>query len=222
MRSLSNATKPRTRRGGPRPGKDAAHTREAIFCAAAEAFSRHGFAGVTVDDIAQAAGVNKAMIYYHFTDKLGLYREIVREMLRAAQERVVAIAGSTEPAETKIAQWVEVFVRLSEERPYMPPLMLRELAEGAPHLDPETLGLIRVLIEAFKRILADGRTSGAFREVNPMLAYITLLAPLMFNAARERAAAERRDHDWPMFAVIPHAEVIRHMQQVGLRMLQHD
>jgi TetR/AcrR family transcriptional regulator len=218
----SKSPSPRARRGGPRPGKDPALTREAIFRAAAEAFSRHGFSGVTVDDIARAAAVNKAMIYYHFTDKLGLYREIVREMLRAAQARVVAIAESTEPAETKIARWVEVFVALSEERPYMPPLMLRELAEGAPHLDPETLGLIGALLGAFKRILADGQASGAFREVNPMLAYITLLAPLMFNAARERAAAARHDHDWPMFAVIPHADVIRHMQQVALRMLQHD
>jgi hypothetical protein len=104
----------------------------------------------------------------------------------------------------------------------MPPLMLRELSEGAPHLDDETLELIRRLVQSFARILSDGQQSGVFRRVNPILAYITLLAPLLFNAARERAAAQRGHHDFPMFVNIPHAELIRHMQQVGLRMLQHD
>jgi AcrR family transcriptional regulator len=219
---MASARTPRIRRGGPRRGTDSAETRRAIFAAAAEAFSRHGFDSVVVDDIARAAGVNKAMIYYHFKDKLALYREIVREMLRSAGERVTAIADGPDPAERKIATWVETFVALGEERPYMPPLMLRELAEGAPNLDDETLSLIRSLVGAFARILAEGHTSGAFRPVNPMLAYITLLAPLMFNAARERAAAQRGHSDFPMFVNIPHAELIRHMQQVGLRMLQND
>jgi AcrR family transcriptional regulator len=197
-------------------------TRQAIFAAAAEAFSRKGFNGVAVDDIAKAAGVNKAMIYYHFEDKLALYREIVREILRSAGARVTAIADSSDSPEDKIARWVETFVALGEERPYLPPIMLRELAEGTPHLDDETLSLIRNLIAAFGRILVEGQSSGVFRPVHPMLAYITLLAPLMFNAARERAAAGRRPNDFPMFVSISHAEVIRHMRQVGLRMLQID
>ena len=37
-------------------------------------FAARGFDGVSVDDIARDAGVNKAMIYYHFADKLALYR----------------------------------------------------------------------------------------------------------------------------------------------------
>jgi len=210
------------RRGGPRPGADSTSTRQAIFAAAAEAFSRYGFNGVGVDDIAKAAGVNKAMIYYHFDDKLALYREIVRDSLRAFGAAVSAIVDSPEPAEQKITQWVATFVAISEERPFLPPLILRELAEGVPHLDPDTLALIRNLIAAFGCILAEGQRTGAFRPVNPMLAYITLLAPLMFNAARERAAAHHESSDFPMFVTISHAELIRHMQQVALRMLQKD
>jgi TetR/AcrR family transcriptional regulator len=217
-----NTLEKRRRRGGPRRGIDSAATRQAIFAAGAEAFSRHGFNGVVVDDIARAAGVNKAMIYYHFEDKLALYREIVRDMLRSAGASVVAIADSTQLPERKIAQWIETFVALSEERPYFPPLMMRELAEGAPHLDHGTFALIRNLIGAFGRILAEGQQTGVFRPVNPILAYITLLAPLMFNAARERAAGQPGRGDLPMFVTVSHAELIRHMQQVALRMLQKD
>ena len=67
----------------PRPARAPGVSREAVFAAAAELFSARGFDGVGVDDIAHAAGVNKAMIYYHFADKLALYREVVRDMLRS-------------------------------------------------------------------------------------------------------------------------------------------
>jgi AcrR family transcriptional regulator len=207
------------RRGGPRPGIDSAATRRAIFAAGAEAFSRYGFSGIGVDDIAHQAGVNKAMIYYHFGDKLTLYREIVRDMLRHVGDTVSAIAASHATPAQKIARWVEAFVALSEERPYFPPLMMRELAEGAPHLDRDTFMLIRNVISAFARILVEGERRRVFRPVNPILAYITLLAPLMFNAARERAAAQAGRDGLPMFVEVSHAELTSHMQQVALRML---
>lgn len=210
------------RRGGPRPGADSAATRAAIVSAAAEAFSRRGFDGVVVDAIAGDAGVNKAMIYYHFADKLALYREIVRDMLRHAGETVTAIADSADAPDTKIRRWIEAFVALGEERPYFPPLMMREIAEGAPHLDRDTFALMRTVIGAFGRILAEGQQRGLFRPVHPILAYITLLAPLMFNAARERAAAQPGRGDLPMFVEVSHADLTRHMQQVALRMLQKD
>ena len=89
----------RARKGGPRAGADPGATRAALFRASADVFSRRGFDGVTVDDIAAAAGVNKAMIYYHFADKLTLYRHIVCEMLDEAGARVSAIVASRPPAE---------------------------------------------------------------------------------------------------------------------------
>jgi len=210
----------RVRRGGPRPLTQPGDTRAAIFHAAAEAFSRRGFDGVVVDRIARTARVNKAMIYYHFTDKLALYREIVRDMLRHAGASVSAIADSRATPEAKINTWIETFVALSEERPYFPPLMMREIAEGAPHLDHETLAMMKTVLAAFRRIITEGQRRGVFRAVNPILAYITLLAPLMFNAARERAASEPGREDLPMFVEVPHAELTRHMQQVALRMLR--
>src|SRR5687767_8651451 len=106
------------RRGGPRPGVDAGATRSAVFAAAADAFSRRGFDGVGVDEIAQAAGVNKAMIYYHFEDKLALYREIVCEMLRDAGTRVTAIASEPVSPADKLSSFIATFVELADARPY--------------------------------------------------------------------------------------------------------
>jgi TetR/AcrR family transcriptional regulator len=210
------------RRGGPRPGGEPAATRPAIFAAAADAFSRRGFDGVVVDDIARAARVNKAMIYYHFDDKLGLYREIVREMLREAGARMTAIAADTGAADGKLARFVAEFVALADGRPYFPTLMMREIAEGALHLDAGTIALMRDVFLAFSRILTEGQQRGIFRQVQPVLAYMTIIGPVLLNAARERAAAQPGRQQLPMFARVPHADLTRHMQDVARRMLRKD
>jgi len=210
------------RRGGPRPGADPEKTRRAIFAAAADLFSRRGFDGVVVDDIARAARVNKAMLYYHFEDKLGLYREIVQEMLRDAGERMTAIAGGSGSPDARLARFIAEFVALADGRPYFPTLMLREIAEGALHLDANTLALMRVVFLAFGRILSEGQQRGVFRPVQPVLAYMTVLGPVLLNAARERAAAQPGRQQLPMFVRVPHGDLTRHMQDVAKRMLQKD
>ena len=211
---------PSTRRGGPRPGADASATRAAVFAAAADAFSRRGFNGVTVDDIARAARVNKAMIYYHFSDKLALYRAIVCEMLDEAGARVSRLAAEPLSPSATLEAFIARFITLADSRPYFPPLMLREIAEGALHLDTEILMRMRNVFLAFARVLAEGQQAGTFREVNPVLAYMSVLGPVLLNAARERAAEQPGRDQLPMFAQVPHDELTRHMQHVALQMLK--
>jgi AcrR family transcriptional regulator len=205
-------------RSGPRrtPLRD---TRNDIFLAAAELFSARGFDGVGVDDIAHVARLNKAMIYYHFEDKLALYREVVRDMLRSVGTLVADIADQPLPPADRLTTFIASMVRLADDRPWFPPLMLREISEGAPRLDPETLALMKTVFLAFHRILADGQKAGVFRTINPILAYLSVIGPLLLNAARERAAARPGRIDLPMFATVPHAELITHLQQAALRLL---
>jgi hypothetical protein len=48
---------------------------------------------------------------------------------------------------------------------------------------------------------------------------MSILGPLLLNAARERAAAAPGRIELPMFAEVPHRELIAHMQQAALRLL---
>lgn len=224
---MSTAESSKPRRPGPRASRagraDQPHgTRGDVFLAAAHAFSTHGYDGVSVDEIAKEANVNKAMIYYHFSDKLTLYREVVRDMLRDAGGQVTAIAEETGPADERLARFIETFVNLKDARPWMPTLMLREMAEGAPHLDLETLGLMRGVFASFSRIVADGQQQGLFGSVHPVLGYLSVLGPLLLNAARERSAAEPGRKDLPMFVEVSREDLVRHLQQIALRMLAKD
>lgn len=196
-------------------------TRDAIFAAAAKLFSSRGFDGVSMDDLAAAAGVNKAMIYYHFADKLALYRSVVGEGLQAMSETVSALAGSSFAPPDKLDAFIEAFVRMTETRPWMPAMMLREIAEGAPRLDPATMNHMRGVIGSFAAILTQGQQLGVFREAHPILAYESVVGPIIINAARERVAAQtsRQYQDFPMLVEISHQDVIHHVQHTARKML---
>ena len=199
----------------------AVSTRDAVFDSAATQFAKAGFDGVSVDDIARDAGVNKAMIYYHFADKIALYRAVLADGLSRMGAIVHAIASSTDPPATKLDRFIDAFVRMTETRPWMPALMLREIAEGAPRLDSETMAHMRVVIMSFAAILKQGQDSGVFRNVHPILAYESVIGPIIINAARERVAAQpsRKNNDFPMLVAISHDEVIAHGQETARRML---
>ena len=96
------------------------------------------------------------MIYYHFADKLALYRAVVAEGLSTMGETVGAIASATDLPAAKLDRFIEAFVRMTETRPWMPAMMLREIAEGAPRLDADTMSHMRVVITSFAAILAAG------------------------------------------------------------------
>lgn len=201
----------------PRPAPPDSRTR--VFAAAADLFADRGFDGVGVDDIASASGLNKAMLYYHFDDKLALYRAIVVEMLDAVSEQVAVIAAEPVPADQRLTAFVRLFVDQAAERPWLPPLMLREMAEGAPRLDIQTFSRMRTVFTNFARILDDGHREGRFRRINPVLAYMSIIAPVLLNGARERAGAAPGRQDYPMFVQVPRADILAHMQQGALRLL---
>lgn len=225
MSDIYSPLLPPTLRPGPRSsGSDdkTGGTRGDVFLAAAHAFSLHGYDGVTVDAIARAARVNKAMIYYHFKDKLTMYREIVRDMLRDALPELSAIAADPGAADARLERFIATFVSLKEARPWLPTLMLREMADGAPHLDPETLGMMRGVFLAFNRIVTDGHEQGRFRQVHPVLGYLSTIGPLLLNSARERAAVQHASGNLPMFVEIAREDLVSHLQQAALRMLAKD
>lgn len=154
-------------------------SRARILAAAREAFAAGGFAGAGVDRIARRARVNKALIYYYFRDKQTLYTTVLGEMFDAlgARMREAAAAGA-DPFHT-VDQFVAALIAFVDERPYLPRIMLRELAAGGAHLDTATLTAMRGLMQIVAGVIQDGIAAGAFRGVDPVLTYFTLVGPVI-------------------------------------------
>ena len=197
----------------------AAGTRDAILAAAATEFAAHGFAGASVDAIAARSRFNKAMIYYHFENKLGLYVEILRDGFRNVGGRTAALADSDLTPAAKIEGFIDTFNDMAATRPYMPAMMMREIAEGAVRLDGDTLGLMARIFENLRRILEEGASAGVFRPADPVLTYFTLVSPVIFFRAAtpiREALARQRTVD---FKQVDPAAFVAHLKSVVLTVL---
>jgi len=63
--------------------------REQVLGAASSAFAARGFAATSLDDVADAAGISRAILYRHFESKVDLYRAV----LDRARRRLAAVVG---------------------------------------------------------------------------------------------------------------------------------
>src|SRR5262245_3215949 len=101
MRSAATTTQGRP---GRRPG--ATETRQALLAAGTELFAERGYEGVPVWAIAQKAGVNKAMISYHFGGKRKLYLAILQETFSEIVAGVEKLADSPRPAPEALREMI--------------------------------------------------------------------------------------------------------------------
>ena len=108
---------PAAKRGRPPKAKaeGLADTRDLILDAAEDLFSKHGFYGVTIREVAREAGVDTALVHYYFGAKRGLFDAV---FLRRAEvwnnERVDAInryARDAEPGGMTLEGLFEAFLR---------------------------------------------------------------------------------------------------------------
>lgn len=81
-------------------------TRGRLIDAAGEMFAELGFHHTTVRQICERAGANIAAVNYHFRDKTGLYTEVVRQSMRAAQLDAVHAAFDQNAPPEKILRAV--------------------------------------------------------------------------------------------------------------------
>src|SRR5262245_35055014 len=114
--------------------RNSERTRDALIEAAARQFAERGFDGVRVEQIARAAGVNKAMISYHFGGKRGLYRAILRETFDRFNERLASLTDADRPAVERVREFAAAFAAVAAERPALPAMLLREALSGGAHL----------------------------------------------------------------------------------------
>lgn len=103
-------------------------TRQRILDAALKEFAHHGLAGARVDRIARSAGVNKAMIYYHFSSKENLYRETLGEMYGTVMKSISEFAGEHETLEQLLTAISDYYYHLMTEHVEFRQVLLRELA----------------------------------------------------------------------------------------------
>lgn len=102
-------------------------TEQKILDAAHRVFVRHGTAGARMQEIADEAGVNKALLHYYFRSKDRLAGAVFERVARGLFPPLIQILESDLSIEEKVPRVVEHYLTTLADTPYLPGYILCEL-----------------------------------------------------------------------------------------------
>jgi TetR/AcrR family transcriptional regulator len=192
MRNIAQATNDLTIRRRAIRHSPAGRKPETVrrICAAAEqAFAEQGLAGARTDEIAQAAGVNKALLYYYFHSKDELYAAVLEGLFLQQQAAIAAARQHASPLRAaspnrqELIGYVNGAIDFVAAHPNFPKLIQRETMNRSAqvrHL------MRRFWLPTYQRLEAAirrGIKSGEFRAVDPQHAVFSIIAMTVFYFA---------------------------------------
>lgn len=89
----------------------AAERRRQLLDVALHTFGEHGFHDTSMNDVAEAAGVTKPVLYQHFTSKKALYRELVDDLGAGLEGAIVAAVAEAEGPRQQVEAGFRAYFR---------------------------------------------------------------------------------------------------------------
>jgi TetR/AcrR family transcriptional regulator len=105
-----------------------AQTERLIKDKAKQLFFQKGFLNATTQEIADEAGVNRALIHYYFRSRDQMLDILLDETLREKKGRVTSILNSDVPFREKIANYIDMIVDYGIKYPYLDNFLISEMA----------------------------------------------------------------------------------------------
>jgi TetR/AcrR family transcriptional regulator len=160
-------------------GDRSAETRARILDAALREFSALGMAGARMDQIAAAAGVNKALLYYHFDSKENLYVAVVEMISAKIRDRSMSVfLREATPGERLLRTALDHFDRIlaqGEFQRLMQQEMMRQHQGEAGALPIVVKRVFAPLQAMYDAMVREGIASGELIDVDPMQIHLAVL-----------------------------------------------
>jgi AcrR family transcriptional regulator len=162
-----------------------------ILEAAHRVFLRRGSAGARTQEIADEAGVNKALLHYYFRTKERLAAAVFRRAATRLLPPVIASLASDDDLETKITRVIDIELDVLLEHPYLPGYIISELTHQPGRAKELIAALTGVAIDDLAPRLFDslGRQirervrEGKMRPITPDQFLLNLLSLCIFPFA---------------------------------------
>ncbi|MCE9601348.1 MAG: TetR/AcrR family transcriptional regulator [Gemmatimonadetes bacterium] len=178
------------------PSKAAARKRDGeterrILDAARTVFIRRGSGGARMQEIAEEAGVNQALLHYYFGTKEGLALAVFRESAARLFPGILRILASDAPIEARVEQVVHHYIDTLRAHPFLPGFVLGEMNFNPERMvalasEMASLGVPdapRRALDALGRDLAKRAARGDFRKVTADQFMVNLASLCVFPFA---------------------------------------
>lgn len=136
-----------------------------ILAAAERTFSRSGFKGTTMAQIAEEAGLPKANLHYYFGNKQNLYRHVLDRILHDWLSPMDDITPDADP-KTALAAYIRHKMRMTFERPDASKLFANELLHGAEIIHELLRTELKSLVEEKSKVIDSWIAAGKMKPVD--------------------------------------------------------
>jgi TetR/AcrR family transcriptional regulator len=135
-------------------------TDERIYEAARDVFHERGFDGARMQEIANRAGINKALLHYYYRSKDLLFEKVYQAAAKKLMPNIVLTLRSDAPLPSKVEQFVSGYIDTLRDNPYMPGFILHELNRNPDRLKNFLPKMVEQLIGPFMKEIASEIASG--------------------------------------------------------------
>jgi AcrR family transcriptional regulator len=150
--------------------------RQQILSTAKNLFIQQGYHGLSMRQIAEALGVSKAALYYHFRDKEELLLAILDSSLDEMEAELQRIQLEQKEARQRIRAMVEMILLQPAEQRAVIRLSSQEMAQlSLPARRAFDRAYHQKFIDRIRKIFSEGMQSGELRPVDPTVAAWALL-----------------------------------------------
>ncbi len=140
--------------------------RAAILEAALEVFSKAGFRGATLDQIASAAGLSKPNLLYYYASKEAIHSELLAGLMQNWLEPLEAVNAQGDPVE-EIIGYVLRKLEMARSLPRESRLFANEIVQGAPRILGEISGPLKTLVDQKAKVIQGWSDAGKIAKTDP-------------------------------------------------------
>jgi TetR/AcrR family transcriptional regulator len=160
-------------------------TEEKIFNAARIVFQKKGFAGARMQEIADEAGINKAMLHYCFKNKQLLFEAVFMNAFGQLAPQINAIFNSDETVFDKIRKFTHSYISFVIDNPYLPQFVIQEMNNNPEFvmsfLNHENRPDPKLLISQIEKEIA----AGIIKPINPKQLLLDIFSMTVFPFAAQ-------------------------------------
>ncbi|MEO1260211.1 MAG: TetR/AcrR family transcriptional regulator [Bacteroidota bacterium] len=157
-------------------------TEQLILEKAKEVFMQKGFAGARMQEIADAAGINKAMLHYYFRNKEKLFKVIIEEVVQTLAPKLGAALHGDDPVTEKLEKVIRLYIAMIKENPYMPMFLMHELSQNRA----EFISVMKRRVAGFPDFPAffmqviQEQQAGKIKPINPIHLMMNIMGMVVF------------------------------------------
>ncbi|HLP93410.1 MAG TPA: TetR/AcrR family transcriptional regulator [Saprospiraceae bacterium] len=155
-------------------------TEQKIFDAAHEIFTQKGMDGAKMQEIADKAGINKALLHYYYRSKEKLYEAVVKAVMAKALPTVRQVIESELPLEEKITRFIDFYIGLISKNTFIPLFIISEINKHPDHFFENVMPKQLPQPEIFFRQVQEEVAAGRIRPIDPRHLIINIISLCIF------------------------------------------